>query len=69
MAAVAPTVPHTPIVEIDAQDLPLYCPRPDVPLWNMHPRVFLEIGVTGEAACPYCGTQFLLKTGLDVAGH
>ena len=32
-------------------------------LWNAHPRVFLPIEKTGEALCPYCGTQYTLKGG------
>jgi uncharacterized Zn-finger protein len=27
-----------------------------------HPKVYLEIGETGYADCPYCGRRFFLKT-------
>jgi uncharacterized Zn-finger protein len=32
-----------------------------MPLWSSHPRVFLDVGVTGEAMCPYCGTRYRLR--------
>jgi len=38
------------------------------PVWNLHPKVFLDIGHTGEAKCPYCGTSYRLKAGVKV-GH
>jgi len=50
-------------VEVDAKDLPVYCPNPRMPLWSSHPRVFLPIEETGEAMCPYCGTRYRLKGG------
>lgn len=46
--------------QITAKDLPLHCPTPDMPAWKAHPRVFLQIEQTGEAACPYCGTKYRL---------
>ncbi|RZS86280.1 zinc-finger domain-containing protein [Pigmentiphaga kullae] len=49
------------IIEVDADALPLSCPGPQTPLWNMHPKVFLDIGTTGEAKCPYCGAEYRLK--------
>ncbi|MBX6318670.1 zinc-finger domain-containing protein [Pigmentiphaga sp.] len=49
------------ITEVDAAELPLSCPRPNAPLWNMHPRVFLDIATTGHAKCPYCGAEYRLK--------
>lgn len=55
-------------VEVTEDDLPLYCPRPDQTLWNAHPRVFLPLGETGEALCPYCGTQYRLR-GAPHPGH
>jgi len=54
-------------VEVTAADLPLHCPLPSQALWNKHPRVFLPIGITGEARCPYCSTLYKL-TGV-VPGH
>ncbi len=47
--------------EVGAEDLPLSCPMPQMPLWNSHPRVYLAIEKTGEAKCPYCGAEFLLR--------
>lgn len=57
---------HTPSnsaahkIIVSRKDLPLYCPRPEVPLWSAHPRVYLPIEETGEEVCPYCGTHFVL---------
>jgi uncharacterized Zn-finger protein len=56
-------------IEVSADDLPLHCPMPSMLLWNAHPRVFLEIEKTGEALCPYCGTQYRLKGGPVNHGH
>ncbi|MGZ0018455.1 zinc-finger domain-containing protein [Nitrosomonas sp. wSCUT-2] len=63
-----PANQKTPIIEVTAEDLPLHCPTPAMMLWNSHPRVFLPIEATGEALCPYCGTQYILKGGAT-AGH
>jgi uncharacterized Zn-finger protein len=46
---------------IDRKSLPLHCPLPNMSLWNSHPRVYLPIEETGQAKCPYCGTEFKLK--------
>ncbi|MCA1779996.1 MAG: zinc-finger domain-containing protein [Xanthomonadaceae bacterium] len=43
------------------KDLPLSCPTPDMALWNSHPRVYLPIQKTGQAKCPYCGSEFRLE--------
>ncbi len=43
---------------VRSRDLPLSCPMPGMYLWNSHPKVFLPIEPTGEAKCPYCGSQF-----------
>ena len=43
-------------------------PNPAMPVWNHHPRVFLDL-TTGEAMCPYCGTVYRLKPGEVVHGH
>jgi uncharacterized Zn-finger protein len=56
------------IIEISAQQLPLHCPMPEHATWNSHPRVFLPIEKTGQALCPYCGTQYRLKGGA-MGGH
>ena len=47
--------------EVSEGDLPLHCPLPEMSLWNSHPRVFLPIEETGQAKCPYCGAEFVLK--------
>ena len=47
--------------EVTVDDLPLHCPLPDMSLWNSHPRVYLPIEKTGQAKCPYCGAEFVLK--------
>jgi uncharacterized Zn-finger protein len=63
------TINKTRQVEVTADDLPLHCPMPSMVLWNAHPRVFLPIEKTGEALCPYCGTQYTLKGGAAASGH
>lgn len=55
-------------VDITAHDLPLQCPRPGAPLWARHPRVFLDVLKTGQAACPYCSTLYHF-TGEKPRGH
>jgi len=47
-------------IEISQADLPLHCPMSELSLWSLHPKVFLPIEETGEAKCPYCGTQYKL---------
>ena len=47
--------------EVQAADLPLACPMPEMALWNSHPRVYLPIEATGSAKCPYCGAEYTLK--------
>ncbi len=56
-------------IEVTGDDLPLHCPMPSMLLWNSHPRVFLPIENTGEALCPYCGTQYTLKGGSGTGHH
>ncbi|WP_295542421.1 zinc-finger domain-containing protein [uncultured Thiohalocapsa sp.] len=48
---------------VTRKDLPLSCPMPDAPVWNMHPRVYLPIedDPSHEATCPYCGAQYRLS--------
>jgi uncharacterized Zn-finger protein len=58
-----------PIVELAARDLPAFCPSPGMPVWNHHPRVFLDLAKTGQAMCPYCGTVYRLRAGEVVKGH
>lgn len=47
--------------EVSTADLPLSCPMPGMQLWNSHPRVYLPVEQRGEAKCPYCGADFVLK--------
>ncbi|MFM2111968.1 MAG: hypothetical protein RLZZ271_628 [Pseudomonadota bacterium] len=62
------------VVELKASDLNaqggVYCPNKaaGMELWNSHPRVFLDVGHTGEAKCPYCGTHYKLAAGEHFAG-
>ena len=56
------------MVEVTPSDLPLHCPPPGVPAWNMHPRVFLDLVHSPEAVCPYCGTCYVLQ-GEAPKGH
>lgn len=48
-------------IEVTYDDLPLHCPTGEMSLWNAHPQVFLPIEATGQAKCPYCGTEYVLK--------
>lgn len=60
------------VVELAAADLKgpgvTYCPNPKMPLWNHHPRVFIDVGTEGEGRCPYCGTVYRLRAGERI-GH
>ncbi len=49
------------LVEVNTSDLPLSCPRQQAEVWNMHPRVYLDIQQKGEVSCPYCGIHYVLK--------
>ncbi len=60
---------NTREIEVSAKDLPLHCPTDAVALWCSHPRIFLDVAKTGEALCPYCGTQYRLKAGEVVKQH
>jgi len=61
------------VVEVTAKDMPapgtIFCPNPKMTLWNAHPRVYFDIGTTGEASCPYCGTRYRLKAGEVLGAH
>jgi uncharacterized Zn-finger protein len=46
----------------------VFCPNPKMPLWSNHPRVFIDVGTTGEGQCPYCGTRYRLAPGA-ARGH
>jgi uncharacterized Zn-finger protein len=47
--------------EVTRKDLPLHCPMDGMSVWNSHPRVYLPIEKTGQAKCPYCGADYILK--------
>lgn len=49
--------------EVTRADLPLHCPLERMRLWDSHPRVYLPIKETGQAKCPYCGADYVLKEG------
>ena len=55
-------------VELLASDLNaqggVFCPSPkaDMKIWNSHPKVYLDVARTGQAKCPYCGAQYVLKS-------
>jgi len=55
-------------VDVSEKDLPLHCPLPGTPLWDSHPRVFLDVAKEGRVLCPYCGTQYVYR-GAPVKGH
>ncbi|MFI4921842.1 MAG: zinc-finger domain-containing protein [Gammaproteobacteria bacterium] len=46
--------------QVTAKDLPLHCPTDEMRQWDSHPRVYLPIEATGDAKCPYCGTDYKL---------
>jgi uncharacterized Zn-finger protein len=56
------------VVQVGADALPLHCPPPGAALWQMHPKVFLDVAKAGEVLCPYCGTRYKY-TGPAPAGH
>jgi uncharacterized Zn-finger protein len=64
-----------PAIELAAIDLNaqggIFCPskQAGMELWNSHPRVFLDVGKTGQAKCPYCGTEYKLKAGEQAHAH
>jgi uncharacterized Zn-finger protein len=58
-----------PVVDVLAEDLPLYCPNPAMPLWSSHPRVFLDVVDQREAMCPYCGTRYRYIGEVPQGGH
>jgi uncharacterized Zn-finger protein len=65
------TTPHRPpaTVEVVSSDLQghgaVFCPNPKMALWSNHPRVFIDVGTTGEGQCPYCGTLYRLAAGAN----
>jgi uncharacterized Zn-finger protein len=69
MSEVSQTIEKMNAIELDAKDLPVYCPHPAMPIWSSHPRVYLELAHTGCAKCPYCGTAYRLKPGTAITAH
>jgi uncharacterized Zn-finger protein len=69
MSESAPISSVAVVVEIDAADLPLHCPGPHTRLWDLHPRVYLDISAQGEARCPYCGTLYKLRNPGALKAH
>jgi uncharacterized Zn-finger protein len=59
-------------VEVLASDLQgqglVFCPNPKMVLWSGHPRVFIDLSVSGSGRCPYCGTEYRLKAGERIGG-
>ena len=63
------------VVTLLAKDLNaqggVYCPSPlaHMKIWDTHPKVYLDVALSGEAKCPYCGTLFKLKDGEHFHAH
>ena len=63
------------MIELKASELNqqggVFCPSPlaKMETWSTHPNVFLDVGRTGQAKCPYCGTVYKLKDGEHFEGH
>jgi len=56
-------------VELDAADLPAFCPNRKMAVWSQHPRVYLDLSHSGRALCPYCSTEYRLRPGGTVKAH
>ena len=67
--------PPKPAIELLAKDLNaqggVFCPSPFAAMktWDTHPKVYLDVGHSGSAKCPYCGTVYALKAGEHFEGH
>ena len=57
------------VIELSADDLPAVCPRASLPLWALHPRVFLDVVNQNEALCPYCCTRYRLQRDAHIHDH
>lgn len=56
------TIPNSQSkILVSQDDLPLHCPTPEMSKWNSHPKVFIPVEDTGQAICPYCGTEYHLN--------
>ena len=47
----------------------VFCPNSKMALWSTHPRVFIDVGTTGEGKCAYCGTVYRLAAGAKSHSH
>jgi uncharacterized Zn-finger protein len=72
MSTATPTAEPKAVVVLAESDLvghgATFCPNPKMPLWCHHPKVFIDVGTTGEGRCPYCGTVYRLEGGAR-GGH
>ena len=57
---------HSDVVEVESSDLPISCPLPGDPVWNMHPRVYIPLHQTDQYKCPYCSHLFKLVDSKEV---
>jgi len=55
------------VVEVTSDELPMHCPAPGSALWDSHPRVYIALEDTPEAACSYCGTVFKLVDSKSIS--
>ncbi len=71
MSNTSSTAPRA-VVELAAAELMgggvTHCPHPKMPIWNQHPKVFIDVAHEGGGRCPYCGTVYRLKAG-ETIGH
>ncbi|MEM9103517.1 MAG: zinc-finger domain-containing protein [Pseudomonadota bacterium] len=63
----APTKETKQFYQVTKSQLPLCCPMPGSPIWDMHPKVYLAIEDTpdGKITCPYCGAVYHLVDSKD----
>ena len=61
------------VVELRASELNsqggVFCPNPNMSQWSSHPKVYLGLGESGQARCPYCSTLYKLKDGEHFSPH
>jgi uncharacterized Zn-finger protein len=48
------------VYHVRLADLPVSCPRENMPLWCSHPRVFLPLATQREVVCPYCSARYIV---------
>ncbi|MBW0454590.1 MAG: zinc-finger domain-containing protein [Candidatus Kinetoplastibacterium crithidii] len=39
----------------------LSCPDHETEIWNMHPRIFLDLTNKKITICPYCGAKYQIN--------